>query len=498
MGPRTILRAVLLPLAVMLAGAVIVPSTTASAADGKTPAGTPGSGKVVQRDHTLALRDAFLASGPSASREWSTRSDGRRVTARPSDPANGDGTIFWNPTAPQRRLCGPTVCIHYVTTTSDAPPMAASDGVTPDWVRRNLEISEHSLARMVEMGYRLPPSDAGRGGTAQFDVYLADIGRAGLYGFCNPEASVERGHASSYCVFDNDFTGFTNPPLASLRVTAAHELFHAVQFGIDVKEDSWFLEATATWMEEQIADDENDNRQFLPLGQLGKPTIPLDSGDGLGVYGNWIFFQFLSQRYGADAVRQIWDLADGGPGRRDDYSIAAVRRFIESRRGHFPRIYSDFARANADPRRSYDEGATYRKARPDTSTTLGARQGVWRTRALSVPHLTSQTIALRPGAGLRKRSRVRVVVDARRRSGAAASTLVFHKSGKVTKTRIKLNRRGIGGRTVKFDRARIRRVVVVVANASTRYRCGRLTSYSCHGDSRDDKQRFDVTATVLR
>ena len=73
-----------------------------------------------------------------------------------------------------RRVCGGAVCMHYVTTTSDAPPLAASDGVTPDWVRRNLEVTEFALTRMAELGYPVVPSDSGRGETAQFDVYLAD------------------------------------------------------------------------------------------------------------------------------------------------------------------------------------------------------------------------------------------------------------------------------------------------------------------------------------
>ena len=109
--------------------------------------------------------------------------------------------------------------------------------MTPDWVRRNLRrCTELALVRMAELGYPGVPSDAGKGGSAQFDVYLADIGSAGLYGYCAPEhrCRVRAGHASSFCVFDNDFTGFPMPPDESLRVTAAHELFHAVQFGIDV------------------------------------------------------------------------------------------------------------------------------------------------------------------------------------------------------------------------------------------------------------------------
>jgi hypothetical protein len=37
-----------------------------------------------------------------------------------------------------------------------------------------------------------------------------------------------------------------------LKVTAAHEFFHAVQFAYDIGEDGWLMESTATWMEEHV------------------------------------------------------------------------------------------------------------------------------------------------------------------------------------------------------------------------------------------------------
>ena len=260
--------------------------------------------------------------------------------------------------------------------------MAATDGVTPDWVRRNLEVAEHSLGRMIELGYPAPPSDGGRGDSAQFDVYLADISRAGLYGYCAPEAPVPGApnHASSYCVFDNDFTGFPMPPDESLQVTAAHELFHAVQFGLDVNEDRWFLESTATWMEEQVADDVNDNRQYLPSGQLGRRNVPLDHvAADLSVYGNWIFFQFLAQRYGVDAVRQVWQLADAGPG-RPQRLLGAGRCAVSWRAGttRSPTVYAAFALANLAPHRAYDEGSAYRPAAVDAVARLGPGRLSWR------------------------------------------------------------------------------------------------------------------------
>ena len=55
---------------------------------------------------------------------------------------------------------------------------------------------------------------------------------------------------SGYCVFDDDFSkkqfgGGGGATACPLKVTAAHEFNHAIQFNYDAFEDMWFLEATA-------------------------------------------------------------------------------------------------------------------------------------------------------------------------------------------------------------------------------------------------------------
>ena len=51
---------------------------------------------------------------------------------------------------------------------------------------------------------------------------------------------------------------------------------------------------------------------------------------------------------------------------------------------------------------------------------------------------------------------------------------------------------------MKFHRPRVRRVEVVLANASTRYTCNRGSQFACHGKPRDDRRAFRITARVLR
>ena len=51
-------------------------------------------------------------------------------------------------------------------------------------------------------------------------------------------------------------------------MTAAHEFFHAVQFAYNAFQDSWLLESTAAWVEDEAFDSVNDNYQYLRSSAL--------------------------------------------------------------------------------------------------------------------------------------------------------------------------------------------------------------------------------------
>jgi hypothetical protein len=105
---------------------------------------------------------------------------------------------------------------------------------------------------------------------------------------------------------------------------------------------------------------------------------------------------------------------------------------------------------------------------------------------------------LRPSPGLR-RGRLRISVDAGRRATApGAHVVLIGRKGVIGRSPIRLDRSGHGTRVVKFHRPRVRRVEVVVANASTRYTCNRGSQFACHGKPRDDRRAFRITARVLR
>ena len=139
--------------------------------------------------------------------------------------------------------CYTHICIHWVTSGEDKPPLA--DGrdrdKLPEWVETNGKTAENVWRREVTRGgYRAPRSDlssTNHGPNKKLDIYLANIGDSGLYGYCTSDdpAYGRRRAISAYCVIDDDFyrREFGAKPANVMGVTLAHEFFHAVQYSYD-------------------------------------------------------------------------------------------------------------------------------------------------------------------------------------------------------------------------------------------------------------------------
>ena len=501
--PRRLLG--VLPAAALAAAALLPAPATAAAADPNPHpdpvlaradavfTGQVGSASY-RLDASMALRDVFVARPSMDSTEkWRAG----RLLARPSDRARdpyGDGYR-----ARSKRICRGRVCVHYVRTTRDAPRSEA-------WARRTLRVMHRVWRTEVgRLGFRPPPGDGRRGGDGRFDVYLKELGSQGLYGYCAPEKRRPglRFVASGYCVLDDDFarSQYAASPKVSLRVTAAHEFFHAIQFGYDFREDPWLLESTATWMEERVADGADDNRRYLPYGQVARPGGSLDIFDpsGFNQYGNWAFWEYLSGRFGPGVVRAVWRQAGAYDGAPNRYSVAALRRVL-ARHGGLPAVFAEYAAATTAPARAYDEGAAWGVTSVPTTGRLGRVERRART-TVRINHLASRSIVVRPARGLKGgRWRLEVTVNApARKTGPGAYLQVLRRDGSVAGRRVELNPDGYGRIRALFDARRVRRVSITLANASTRYRCRRDDPrFACEGRPRDQQLRFEVGARVAR
>ena len=157
-------------------------------------------------------------------------------------------------------------------------------GGIPNYVLGVARIFDSVYTHIINtLGYPLPPSDGGyaQGVDSLYDVYLTNLGGV-VFGLTYPDSlqfdSIGSLRGTSFIELDNDyqessFSTYNSRPLDAVRVTAAHEYFHAVHFGIDFTEmEDWnnaplqrryWYEMSATWMEEEIYDDINDYYSYL-------------------------------------------------------------------------------------------------------------------------------------------------------------------------------------------------------------------------------------------
>lgn len=398
-----------------------------------------------------------------------------RMLARPDD--KGGDLLGVKYKARSEHVCGPQVCVHFVRSTSDAPPYPEED--VPPQVQLTVDVFSQVWAALVDgAGYRapLPDLDSENGGPDErLDVYLADIGSigAGYYGFCNsddPEAT-DSAHpkVSAYCVLDDDFSTsqFGGDPFDSLRVTAAHEFFHAVQFAYDYWEDLWFMEGTAAWAEELVFDDANDNHRYLGGSQLSRPWIPLDTTDGNAAYGSWIFWQFLTELFGDDVsadptvIRHVWERAEG-----DTTSMQALRATLAARDTTFEDAYALFGTVNLMPETFYEEGSTFAASVPVTrGLKLSEARQLRRTKAV-LDHLSTDYYRFVADPGLDGRRALKVRVDMPDRDAGSAATLVVDRGSGLAVTKpVRLRADGVGAARVNFTRGQVKAVYLVLSNA---------------------------------
>ena len=460
------------------------------------------------REATLALRD-LRQLYPALSPADKAKAD--RFLARPTegagDPA-GDGYLVPEATP----VCGTDVCVHYVTSTSDQVPLAdgPDTGTVPDYVDLALATMEDVHQAYVGAGYRAPKPDGTLGNNALTDIYLADVG-PGLYGYCTSDQPYVPGvyDVWAYCVLDNDYDPVqftTNTPTENLQVTAAHEYFHAVQFGYDAAEDGWFMEATATWAEDELYDGVDDNVQYLPAGQLGNPYNPLDAFYGAIHYGNWVFVRYLTERFPAEAgglpvlVRTMWRKADAAPGAQDLYSTQAIKSALATQNLTFTNAFARFSAVNRFSRKFYDEGTAnaYPIAPVYSWTTLSPRKRGHTESGTLGYQLSSVSFGAKP-KNFKGTWKLKVSVDMSASThGPAVVVDQVKPSGAHAFRLVKLNGKGVGSLRVPFTNAKTTKVVITLVSAGIHYNCWQGTIFACSGDPLDDNLAVAMKITAVR
>ncbi len=238
--------------------------------------------------------------------------------------------------------------IHFTKTGTNAvyqPTVDNNGNGVPDFVDSCASILDYIWAKEVDtMGYNPPPSDGwypvywDNGGDGKYDVYLVNLGSSYL-GATFPETTYTPGGEThvwtSYLELDNNYTGYPlyHEQYQWLSVTAAHEFFHAIQFGYDAYEAEvegenlkpYWMEMSAVWMEDQVFDQINDYIYYL-RSFLSKPWLSLRNFAGLHPYGACLWPIFLGESFDdINIIKEIWTLCSQTAG---DNVLAATNTIL--------------------------------------------------------------------------------------------------------------------------------------------------------------------------
>lgn len=176
-------------------------------------------------------------------------------------------------------------------------------------------------AEIDQFEFPAPPSDNGRGGGDEYDLYVKDLG-GGLFGETNIEFDLPVGEVktnrqyASFIWIDNDFgSGYRTNGIEAIMATTAHEFHHAVQIGgSGVWEDEhfYFYELFAESMEHTVFRDANDYLFDLKTYFKKISAIPLflprtaNTTFETAGYERAIWGIFLIKKFGISVIRDIW------------------------------------------------------------------------------------------------------------------------------------------------------------------------------------------------
>ena len=422
--------------------------------------------------------------------------------------------------------CTEHFCVHWTNTGRHAVAQTdANSNSTPDYVDTvQVEMENVWTAIVDDHGFRAPKSDVTSENTVpsadagKLDVYLVEAGSDGVYGYCttddpnllNPRSGYEYFDGSAYCALDDDFAPAQfggAPAQESLRVTAAHEFFHAVQLAYAAGHDTWMSEGTATLMEDVVHDDVDDNYQYLTVSALRTPFVPMDFGSSPYHYGAWLWWRFLTeldQTGGLPVIREVWEKAAlDGPTAPGLVSTFAVKRVLANHDVSFSGARAFFSLVNYVPEAFYEEGAAYlaklNGKRPPALATFALSGSKKRTglRVAKLDHLSAGYVVFKPGTGV---TRLRLGVDLPAgKTSPSASVLVINADGSIGNAAIPVNSSGVGAlKGIPFQKGQVRSVVLVLDNASTRFKnCfARNTPWTCSGVPVDDGLSFQLSGTA--
>jgi len=287
--------------------------------------------RYTEREVTECVTDSFV----TLAKNWHNlpamyRQELKPIFLRPGLP----GSFFGEIELPEK-FNTPHFRLHYTRVGPHAPPLEdfhPRNGV-PDYVDLCADAMERAYHVQIDlMGFKVPYIDfwaAQNGGNHKYDVYLFTFPALGITTadwFEGRVLSTALTVAPYFMINSRiyDYVGKAEG-IRYLETTCTHEFLHGVQFGYNAYMPTWFMEASATWIEIMTYDggriddgdtlpdpdepNETDSYNYY-IHQLRRwfliPDISLESRIGDHEYGSVIWALYMSERFGYDIVRQFY------------------------------------------------------------------------------------------------------------------------------------------------------------------------------------------------
>lgn len=255
---------------------------------------------------------------------------------------------------------------------------------------------ERAYAAFLGWGYPAPPSD----GDAHIDVYVTDLSLAGALGFAFADTSASQ------------TSGYIHVHDQAVRdaATAAHELFHVFQLGIWAPMDPWLMEGSAEWAGFRFLGfpatvDLGGPAPVALSKTLAAPDMSLScTGDACGLdeyerggYSRWHFYQYLTERRGAEAVERIFEKGL----ELNDPALPATDLLAQSLLSNGSSLsdtFVDWTVANLSG--AYEGAPGLKGVEPTTtsSTATGTASGPLPAQTIPVNHLAARYLAFTRGS----------------------------------------------------------------------------------------------------
>ena len=194
------------------------------------------------------------------------------------------------------------------------------------------------------MGFDPPPLNPNNDHDL-YEIYIEYLSPT-YFGLTFGEGSGESCHG--FIKMRNSYTAsqFNNhTELENIQVTAVHEFFHSIQFGYNCYEKFWFMEASATWSEDELYDNINDFYRYIP-NFFSNPNHAIGT-EGTFMYGTCIFFQYIDEHLGGrETIRKSWDYSRDYASPVNDISFLAIDAALQENNFSFEIAYNQMRIAN--------------------------------------------------------------------------------------------------------------------------------------------------------